>query len=44
MQDLLKMLPHSKKDAKFDLRDGMPAVNEVSLPPLRGVFLILSDS
>jgi len=26
----LKMLPHSKKDAKFDLRDGLPAVNEVA--------------
>ena len=29
MQDLLKMLPHSKKDAKFDMRDGLPAINEV---------------
>lgn len=30
MQDLLKMLPHSKKDAKFDMRDGLPAINEVA--------------
>jgi len=29
-QDLLKMLPHSKKDAKCYMRDGLPAINEVA--------------
>merc|ERR1719473_2247211 len=30
MADLLKLLPHSKKDAKFDMKDGLRALNEVA--------------
>jgi ribosome biogenesis protein BRX1 len=29
-QDLLKLLPHAKKDAKYDMRDGLQAINEVA--------------
>merc|ERR1712070_690166 len=30
MTDLLKMLPHSKKDAKVDLKEGVGSINEIA--------------
>lgn len=30
MQDLMKLMPHSKKDAKVDLKEGVGAVNEIA--------------
>ena len=30
MQDLMKLLPHSKKDVKVDLKDGVGQVNDIA--------------
>jgi ribosome biogenesis protein BRX1 len=45
MQDLMKLLPHSKKDAKVDLKDGVGAVNDIAdmeVPSPR--WLLFSES